>query len=67
MQQLCVLPALITETHKSKKWEEDREKQDARRRRESSFLPLRLSLVSSVSHYSRYARCASHVRLMHVT
>ena len=35
---------LITETHTSKKWEEDRGKQDARRRRESSILPLRLSL-----------------------
>ena len=35
VKQFCVLPALITETHKSKKWEEDRGKQDAHRRRES--------------------------------
>ena len=49
---------LITETHKSKKWEEDRGKQDARRRRESSFLPLRLSLVFSCSHYM-YVLCMS--------
>ena len=52
---------LVTETQKTNQWEEHRRKQEAGRGEKSSFFLLRLSLVFSCSHYSRYRRCACHV------
>ena len=52
---------LVSETHNTNKWERHRRKQEARRGEMISVLPLRLSLVFSCSHYSRYRRCACHV------